>query len=277
MLSAFVYKYKLSSSDLTIWITWNNFDLYELKQPTAKTEDFFFFFFFSETNCSGTSIIEADDRQVTTVFTVQPSFHHRHWTNPSIMKRYHRRWTCNHTSPRRSPMMVTLHDTGFVECRWWNDGWTVKTVVTWLSSASMMLAPGLKSSLSFLQNSPSTKTLQLWQKLPPLPPQSPLPPPPPPRWPASTSGAEDPRFESHLRRDFSGSSHTSDLKIGTPVDTQPGAWHYRVSAGTGRPGVSILWLSEVESLICNFHLSVAARKIACADPYLRYTSLLLGR
>ena len=49
---------------------------------------------------------------------------------PSIMKRYHRRRTCSHTSPRRSPTMVTLHDTRFVECRWWSDGWTVKTVVT---------------------------------------------------------------------------------------------------------------------------------------------------
>ena len=39
---------------------------------------------------------------------------------------------------------------------------------------------------------------------------------------------------------FSGSSHTSDFKIGTPVATLPGAWRYRVSAGTGRPGVSIL-------------------------------------
>ena len=39
---------------------------------------------------------------------------------------------------------------------------------------------------------------------------------------------------------FLGSSHTSDLKIGTPVTTLPGAWCYRVSAGTGRPGVSIL-------------------------------------
>ena len=57
---------------------------------------------------------------------------------------------------------------------------------------------------------------------------------------ASASGAEDPGFESRLRRDFSGSSHTSDLKIGTPVTTLPGAWHYRVSAGTGWPGVSIL-------------------------------------
>ena len=39
---------------------------------------------------------------------------------------------------------------------------------------------------------------------------------------------------------FSGSSHTIDLKIGTPVATLPGAWRYRVSTGTGRPGVSIL-------------------------------------
>ena len=75
---------------------------------------------------------------------------------------------------------------------------------------------------------------------------------------------------------FFGSSHTSDLKIGTPVATLPGAWRYRVSTGTGRPGVSILWLGEVERLICNFYLSVAARKIVWADPSLRYTSLLLG-
>ena len=65
-----------------------------------------------------------------------------------------------------------------------------------------------------------------------------------PRWPsgkASASRAEDPGFESRLRRDFfSGSSHTSDFKIGTPVATLPGAWRDRVSAGTGRPGVSIL-------------------------------------
>ena len=57
---------------------------------------------------------------------------------------------------------------------------------------------------------------------------------------ASTSGAEGPEFESRLRRDFCGSSHTSDLKIGTPVATLPGAWRNRVSAGAGRPGVSIL-------------------------------------
>ena len=39
----------------------------------------------------------------------------------------------------------------------------------------------------------------------------------------SSSGAGDPGFESSLCRDFSGWSHTSDLKIGTPVATLPGA------------------------------------------------------
>ena len=94
---------------------------------------------------------------------------------------------------------------------------------------------------------------------------------------ASASRAEDPGFESRLRRDCSGSSHTSDLNIGTPVATLPGAWRYRVSAGTGRPGVSTLWLGGMESWICNLYLSVAARKIVWADPSLRYTSMLLGR
>ena len=51
----------------------------------------------------------------------------------------------------------------------------------------------------------------------------------------------------------------------------------RVGAGTGRPGVSILRLGEVESSICSFYLSVAACKIVFADPSLRYTSMLLGR
>ena len=40
--------------------------------------------------------------------------------------------------------------------------------------------------------------------------------------------------------DFSGSSHTSDLKIDTPLATLPGAWRYRLNAETGSPGVSIL-------------------------------------
>ena len=57
---------------------------------------------------------------------------------------------------------------------------------------------------------------------------------------ASASRAKDPWFETHLRRDFSGWSPTSDSKIGTPVATLPGAWHYRASAGTDWPGVSML-------------------------------------
>ena len=57
----------------------------------------------------------------------------------------------------------------------------------------------------------------------------------------SASRAEDPGFESRLRQDFfPGLSHTSDLKIGTPVAALPGTWCYRVSDGTGQPGVSIL-------------------------------------
>ena len=76
---------------------------------------------------------------------------------------------------------------------------------------------------------------------------------------------------------FPGSSHTSDLKIGTPVVTLPGAWCYRVSAGTGWPYVSILWLGEMESLIGNFYLCVAAHKLVWAGLSLRYIRMLLGR
>ena len=63
-----------------------------------------------------------------------------------------------------------------------------------------------------------------------------------PGWPsgkASTSGAEDPGFESRLRRNFFGVIPETK-KIGTPVTTLPGTWRYRVGAGTGWPGVSIL-------------------------------------
>ena len=51
------------------------------------------------------------------------------------------------------------------------------------------------------------------------------------------------------------------LENGIPVATLPGTWRYRISAGTGWPGVSILRPGEVESWICNFYLSLAARKI----------------
>ena len=42
---------------------------------------------------------------------------------------------------------------------------------------------------------------------------------------SSAPGVEDPGFKSRLRRDFSGSSHTSDFKIGISVATLPGSWH----------------------------------------------------
>ena len=59
---------------------------------------------------------------------------------------------------------------------------------------------------------------------------------------ASASRAADPAFKSRLLRDFSGKSHTSDLRIGTPVETLPGAWYFWISAGngTGWHAVSIL-------------------------------------
>ena len=56
----------------------------------------------------------------------------------------------------------------------------------------------------------------------------------------SASRAEDPGFKPLMRWDFSGSSHTSDLKIGTAVAALLGVWRYRVCAGTGWPGVGIL-------------------------------------
>ena len=95
---------------------------------------------------------------------------------------------------------------------------------------------------------------------------------------ASTKRAADPGFDSCLcLGNFSQPSHTRDLKIGTPVATLPRTWWYRVSMWLVFPGVSILWLGEMESLICNFYLSVTACTIVWADLSLRYTSMLLGR
>ena len=74
----------------------------------------------------------------------------------SIMKHNHCQRTCSRTSPRRSTTMVTLHDTRFVECRWWNDGWAGKTVVTRRSSASMI--PALGDSHASTTSLPDTRT-----------------------------------------------------------------------------------------------------------------------
>ena len=94
---------------------------------------------------------------------------------------------------------------------------------------------------------------------------------------ASALRAEGPGFQSHLRLDFFGVESYQWLQSWHSSGYPARPWRYRVSTGTGWPGVSILWLGEVESLICNFYLSVAARKLVWADPSLRYTSLLLER
>ena len=69
---------------------------------------------------------------------------------------------------------------------------------------------------------------------------------------ASTSRVEDPGSIPARAGIFSGLSHTSNLTIGTPVATLPGAWRYRVSTGTGRPGVSILGLVGPVSVYCDW-------------------------
>ena len=123
------------------------------------------------------------------------------------MKRYHRRRPCSHTSPRRSPTMVTLHDAaGFVECRWWNDGWTVKTVVTWRSSASMILAHSWIVFLPFK----CTASLDQWLRRP----------------------SRERQTSAWI---FSRSSHTKDLKTGNPVAALQGFWHYRPVLGMVGP------------------------------------------
>ena len=46
-------------------------------------------------------------------------------------------------------------------------------------------------------------------------------------------------------------------------------WRYTISAGTGWPAVSILWVAEVDCMTCYFCLSVAARTLVQAKLSLR--------
>ena len=52
---------------------------------------------------------------------------------------------------------------------------------------------------------------------------------------ASASKVEGPGSNPACDRIFSGPSHTSDLKIGTPVATLPGIWRYRSALGLVGP------------------------------------------
>ena len=64
---------------------------------------------------------------------------------------------------------------------------------------------------------------------------------------------------------FPWSSHTSDLKTGTPEDTLSGAWRYKVSAGTGWSVVSIMWLDEFYlQLLDEFYLQLLSQ---CGSTY----------
>ena len=102
----------------------------------------------------------------------------------------------------------------------------------------------------------------------------------PPGWPTNKGvclESSRPEFEFHkCCGSFSGSSHAREWKIGTPVAAVSGLWCWRASAWTGWHSVSILWLDELESLICNVCLSVTAHTPVWADPSLRYSSILLG-
>ena len=61
---------------------------------------------------------------------------------------------------------------------------------------------------------------------------------------ANASRAKDPGFESCLGRDFSGVGSYQWLKNWHSSGYPARRRHYRVSAGTGWTGVSILWLGE---------------------------------
>ena len=69
-----------------------------------------------------------------------------------------------------------------------------------------------------------------------------------------------------------------DLEIGTPMADLQEAWCY-----WGQTlGLVVLvtvhrdWVRYKKSLICIFYLTVAARTIVEAKPFLRYTCMLLG-
>ena len=62
----------------------------------------------------------------------------------------------------------------------------------------------------------------------------------------------------------------SEPQISTPVAVLTGTRRYRVISRSGWPNVSVQWLNESASLICNFYL-VAARPIIKVDPTPRHT------
>ena len=83
-------------------------------------------------------------------FTVQPSFHHC-----TRQTEYHEALTSSANDEVRCDCKfaddgnASWYSGRFVECRWWNDGRTVKTVVNWRSSASMIPTPGRVKQVTY--------------------------------------------------------------------------------------------------------------------------------
>ena len=135
-------------------------------------------------------------------------------------------------------------------------GMTVKKSCVAIMDRLSLCSSCLMSGTSFLSSSPPLRlTHNVFAFKCQVPLFSPLPtPPPPPPLPSLSDRlvgialvVRRPPRERKIPGSnpacagiFSGSSHTSDLKIDTPVATLPGAWRSRVSTGTGRPDVSIL-------------------------------------
>ena len=70
----------------------------------------------------------------------------------------------------------------------------------------------------------------------------------PPLWPSGKASASRPAdlgsIHDFVVEIFLGRVMLMTLNIGTPVATPSGAWCYRISAGTGWPGVSLLCPGE---------------------------------
>ena len=105
----------------------------------------------------------------------------------------------------------------------------------------------------------------------------------PPTWPCGKASASRPAGPGSNPGFFCGTfprlSHTSDLniKFRSPMANLSGAWRYRVSARTGWPSVSMLWLGEMAiKFYFQISLSVAARTIVWVDPSLRHTLHVAG-
>ena len=79
-----------------------------------------------------------------TISTQQTEYHE---ALPSSVNDDEMRCDCTFTDDRNTSW--------YLVCRWWNDGLTVKTVVTWWSSASLVLAPVfIKSSVCWMSLAP---------------------------------------------------------------------------------------------------------------------------